>query len=232
MTRKSENMSTTKDVGGEGVQQAILKMIEGTIVETPMTKGRKHPGAECMKIDTRNILFIVGGSFEGIEKIVEKRLNKKKGSSIGFGSEVQSKKEVVLNDIVDDITVEDLKKFGMIPEFLGRVPVIATLKELDREALIKILTEPKDALSKQYQKLFSMDNVNLEFEQDALDQIADLAIERKTGARALRGIMEDVLEDIMFTIPSDDTIETVTITKEAVLKQSAPIIKRHEEVCS
>lgn len=222
LSRKGENVSITRDVGGEGVQQSILKMIEGTIVETPMTKGRKHPDAECVKIDTRNILFIVGGSFEGIEKVIQKRINKKNVSSIGFGGNVQSKKEYTLNDVIDEVTVEDLKKFGMIPELLGRLPVITTLKELDREALVRILTEPKDALVKQYQELFKLDGVTLEIKQDALEAIADLAIKRNVGARALRSIMEDTLSDLMFECPAEENLKKIVISKECITEKKKP----------
>lgn len=230
LTRKGENVSITRDVGGEGVQQAILKMVEGSLVEVPPQGGRKHPQQECSKIDTSNILFIIGGSFEGIDKIISKRQTK--DSTIGFGGQIVDKKETSINEVIESVTVDDLKKFGMIPELLGRFPVIAPLKELDNDALQSILTEPKNALVKQYQELFKMDGIKLTFRKDALKAIAQLAQERKTGARALRGIMEDVLHKHMYTLPDDPTIKEVIITEDVVLKKADPEIKRKKEQAS
>jgi len=230
LTRKGENVSITRDVGGEGVQQAILKMVEGSLVEVPPQGGRKHPQQECAKIDTSNILFIIGGSFEGIDKIISKRQTK--DSTIGFGGQIIDKKETSINEVIESVTVDDLKKFGMIPELLGRFPVIAPLKELDNNALQSILTEPKNALVKQYQELFKMDGIKLTFRKDALKAIAQLAQERKTGARALRGIMEDVLHKHMYSLPDDSTIKEVIITEDVVLKKSDPEIKRKKEQAS
>lgn len=230
LTRKGENISTTRDVGGEGVQQAILKMVEGAMLDVPPQGGRKHPSQECVKIDTSNILFIIGGSFEGIEKIIATRQTKT--STIGFGGTIVEKKQTSINEVIESVTVEDLKKFGMIPELLGRFPVLAPLKELDNEALQSILTEPKNALVKQYQELFKMDGIKLNFTKDALKAIAQLAQERKTGARALRGIMEDVLHKHMYTLPDDEAIKEVTITEDVVLKKAEPAIKRKKKQVS
>jgi ATP-dependent Clp protease ATP-binding subunit ClpX len=228
LSRKGENPSITRDVGGEGVQQALLKIIEGSVVEVAPKGQRKHPLQETMKIDTSNILFIVGGSFEGIEKIIAKRQKVNK-TGIGFGATVESKVERPINDYILDIKAEDLKKFGMLPEFIGRLPVIAPLEELSEEALMKILTEPKNALVKQYQELMRVDGVELEFTPDALTEIAKLAKERKTGARSLRSIIEEVLLPHMFSIP-DEEIETLIITKETVLEKKEPIKKFKSEV--
>lgn len=230
LTRKGENVSTTRDVGGEGVQQAILKMVEGALVDVPPQGGRKHPHQDCTKIDTSNILFIIGGSFEGIEKIIAKRTTK--SSTMGFGGSIVDKKVTSINDVIETVTVEDLKQFGMIPELLGRFPVISPLKELDEDALCSILTEPKNALIKQYQELFKMDGIKLTFRKDSLKAIAKLANERKTGARALRGIMEEVLHKYMFTLPDDETIKEVIITEDVVLKKADPEIKRKKEKAS
>lgn len=221
LSRKGENPSITRDVGGEGVQQALLKIIEGSIVEVAPKGSRKHPMAETIKVDTSNILFIVGGSFEGIDKIIEKRQKTNK-SGMGFGAAVESKTEKSINDFILDVKAEDLKKFGMLPEFIGRLPVIAPLQELSEEALMQILTEPKNALVKQYQELMRVDGVELEFTPEALTEIAKLAQKRKTGARSLRSIIEEVLLPHMFSVP-DEEIEKLIITKETVVDKKEPI---------
>lgn len=222
LSRKGENPSITRDVGGEGVQQALLKIIEGTVIDVPLKGSRKHPLQETVSIDTSNILFIVGGSFEGIEKIIQKR-QKSNQAGMGFGAKVESKEEKSINEYILDVKTDDLKKFGMLPEFIGRIPVIAPLQELDEEALIKILTEPKNALVKQYQELMRVDGVELEFTPESLQEIAKKAKERKTGARALRSIMEEILLPHMFSIPDDKNLEKIIITKETVLNGTEPI---------